>query len=117
MKTPLALKHAMSCLPDVELQVDIDPERLEATLTCEHFDSSLVAYCVTQVMPEKLGVRAFRDDAAARGEMGLTPASSYRLFVVFGGRRHFAQVVRLTTGGVAVWLQAPVTQAALAPAR
>lgn len=91
MKTSVTLKHTLSCLPDLEIQVDIDPERLEVTLTCEHFDSSLVACCVTRVLPEEFGVRAFREDAAARGEIGRTPASIYRLFVVFAGRRHLAQ--------------------------
>lgn len=117
MKTSVTLKHTLSCLPDLELQVDIDPERLEVTLTCEHFDSSLVACYVMRILPAELGVCAFREDAAARGEIGRTPASVYRLFVVFAGRRHLAQVVRLINGGVTVWLQAPVTEAAPGPAR
>ncbi len=106
MKSTVTLKHSMSCLDDLEVQVDIDPERLEVILELEHFDSCLVAHCVTQLLPER-GVRAYWDDSKKRGETWLTPGSTYQLFVLFGGRRHKAQVVRLVGGEATVWLENP----------
>lgn len=102
MKTNL--KHSMSCLPDCEIDAEIDADRCLVTLRLDHFDSQLVATFVTRVLPEQ-GVVAFRDDSAVERVGQFTPPAPYQLAVFIGDSEHAAHVVRLAGGQVTVWLE------------
>lgn len=104
MKTNL--KHWMSCLPDSEIDAEVDAGRRLVTLRLDDFDNQLVASFVTRVLPEQ-GLVAFRDDAAVERVGQLTPPAPFQLAIFLGGREHAAQVVRLAGGQVTVWLENP----------
>ena len=103
------LKHTGSCLPDGLFRVEVDRDRLLVTITSDAFDSSLVGWLVTGILPDEHGIVAYREDDA-----GWVPAAApYDLQIRFGGQAGVefrAQVVRLSSavgGGVAVRLSEP----------
>ena len=102
------LKHTGSCLPDGMFQVTVDRDRFLVTITSDAFDSHLVGWLVTQILPDQHGVIAFRDD-----KDWVPPPAPYDVRVRISGRggvEFGAQVVRLSSavgGGVAVRLSEP----------
>lgn len=94
MKTKLYLKHSMSCLGDLGMEVDVDDARREVSLTMLSFDSNLVATAVTRILPEEHGVVAFRDDAD-KDDAWLTRPAPYGLLILVAGTAYRAQVVKL----------------------
>ena len=103
------VKHSFSCLPDVTFDVTIDHHSQVVTIAAATFDSSLLGWLVTHVLPADYGVVAFRDDNSGWH----TPLSPYRLRIRVGGEigiEFDAQVVKLTSamgGGEAVQLTNP----------
>ena len=103
------LKHFMSCLPDAMFQISIDVEKRLVTIASEAFDSSLVGWLVTQILPDQHGIKVYREDDAGWHP----PRPTYDLRVRIGGEGGVemdAEVVRLsasTGGGVAVTLRDP----------
>jgi len=102
------LKHTGSCLPDGLFRVEVDRDRFLVTITSDAFDSHLIGWLVTDILPDQHSVIAFRDDK------DWVPAPApYDLRVRIGGQMgvEFAtQVVRLSSavgGGVAVRLSEP----------
>ena len=102
------LKHSGSCLPDGLFRVAVDRDRFLVTITADAFDSHLVGWLVTDILPVQHGVVAYRDDK------DWVPAPApYDLRVRIGGQAGVefgAQVVRLSSavgGGVAVRLAEP----------
>jgi hypothetical protein len=76
--TKAYLKHQMSCLRDLLVEVVVDHEKRVATLRANHFDSGLVAWHVRDLLPEEHGVVAWRDDQVKTGtELWLTPQAPY----------------------------------------
>lgn len=100
------MKHTGSCLPDCAIEVEVDEHRRHVIAKSDNFDSALFARLITSVLPEELGVVAYRDD-----NLGwVTPPAPYSLEVRFGGLRFKASVVKLmklgsTDGGVATRLE------------
>jgi hypothetical protein len=100
------LKHWGSFLPDALLRVTVDRDLFLVTVSSTAFDSHLLGWLVTRILPEEHGIKAYRDDNA-----GWTPSPApYDLRVRIGGEAHVeleAQVVRLSNavgGGVSVRL-------------
>jgi HAD domain in Swiss Army Knife RNA repair proteins len=56
------LKHTGSCLPDGLFRVTVDRDRLQVTITSDAFDSHLVGWLVTDILPDQHGIVAYRDD-------------------------------------------------------
>jgi hypothetical protein len=106
------VKHSFSCLPDLMFDVMIDHDHHVVTLASDAFDSNLVGWLVTQILPAVHGVVAFRDDDAGWHP----PLPPYRLRIRVGGGigiEFDAQVVKLASaigGGVAVQLTNPQLQ-------
>jgi HAD domain in Swiss Army Knife RNA repair proteins len=102
------LKHTCSSLPDGLFRVAVDPHRLLVMITSDAFDSHLVGWLVTQILPDQHGVIAYRDD-----EHWVPSPAPYDLRVRIsglGGIEFGAQVVRLSStvgGSVAVRLSEP----------
>jgi hypothetical protein len=98
MKTlNLWMKHTGSCLPDCPFDIEVDEHCRHVVAKSNTFDSALFARLVTSVLPEELGVVAFRDD-----NLGwVTPPAPYSLEVRFGGLRFKASVVKLMKLGSA----------------
>ena len=102
------LKHTGSCLPDGLFKVTVDRNRFLVTITADAFDSHLVGWLVTSILPDECGIVAYRDDK------DWVPAPApYDLRVRIGeqaGGEFRAQVVQLSSavgGGVAVRLSEP----------
>lgn len=99
------LKHTGSCLPDGLFRVTVDRDRFLVTITADAFDSHLVGWLMTQILPDQHGVIAFRDD-----KDWAPPPAPYDVRVRISGQAGVefgAQVVRLSGavgGGVAVRL-------------
>ncbi len=93
-KSRIYVKHTMSCLSDQAMEVEINREHHKVVLSMDAFDSTLVSAVVLHELQEA-GVIAYRDDNEKATEAWLTPAAAYRLFIVLGGVRYRAQVVRL----------------------
>lgn len=103
------LKHSGSCLPDSLFRVTVDPDRFLVTITSNAFDSHMLGWLVTQILPDEYGIKAYRED-----DSGWTPPPApYDLRIQIGDKAGIeleAQVVRLSTaigGGVAVRLSEP----------
>ena len=102
------LKHTGSCLPDGLFRVTVDRDRLRVTITSDAFDSHLVGWLVTDILPDQHGIVAYRDD-----KDWVPPPAPYDLRIRIGGQAGIelgAQVVRLSDavgGGVAVRLGEP----------
>ena len=102
------LKHTGSCLPDGLFRVTLDRDRLLVTITSDAFDSHLVGWLVTDILPDQHGIVAYRDD-----KDWVPPPAPYELRIRIGGQAGIefgAQVVRLSGavgGGVAVLLSEP----------
>jgi hypothetical protein len=100
------MKHIGSCLPDCGFDVEVDERRRHVVAKSNSFDSTLFARLVTSVLPEELGVVAFRDD-----NLGwVAPPAPYSLEICFDGLRFKALIVKLiqlgpTNGGVATRLE------------
>ena len=104
------LKHSGSCLPDGLFRVRVDRDRFLVTITSDAFDSHLVGWLVTGILPAEHGIVAYRDDNASWNP----PPAPYDLRIRIGGQAGIelgAQVVRLSDavgGGVAVRLSGPM---------
>jgi hypothetical protein len=102
------LKHTGSCLPDGLFRVEVDRGRCLVTITSEAFDSQLVGWLVTEILPDQHGIVAYRDD-----KDWVPAAAPYDLRVRIGGPAAIeldAQIVRLSSavgGGVVVRLSEP----------
>ena len=102
------LKHMGSCLPDSLFRVTVDRDRFLVTVTADAFDSHLIGWLVTGILPNECGIVAYRDD-----KDWVPPPAPYDLRVRIGGHGGVdfsAQVVRLSKavgGGVAVRLSEP----------
>ena len=102
------LKHTGSCLPDGLFRVTVDRDRFLVTIVSDAFDSHLVGWLVTDILPDQHGVVAYRDD-----KDWVPPPAPYDLRVRIcgpAGVEFGAQVVRLSGavgGGVAVRLSEP----------
>ena len=102
------LKHTGSCLPDALFRVAVDRDRLLVTITSDAFDSHLIGWLVTDILPDQHGIVAYRDD-----KDWVPPPAPYDLLIRIGGQAGIelgAQVVRLSDavgGGVAVRLGEP----------
>jgi hypothetical protein len=99
------MKHTGSCLPDCGFDIEVDEHRRHVTVRSSSFDSALFARLVTSVLPEQLGVVAYRDD-----NLGwIAPPAPYGITVHFGGQCFNARVVKLMNlagnGGVATRLE------------
>ena len=103
MNFKMYLKHSMSCLKDLGMEVLVDQERRQVMLTMRSFDSSLVAEAVIGILPERHGIVAFRDDGA-KSESWLTPIAPFDLVIQLAGVSYSGQVVRLIDGRIAVTL-------------
>ena len=107
------LKHMGSCLPDCLFRVTVDRERFLVTIASDAFDSSLVGWLVTQILPDQHGIVAYRDD-----KDWVPPPAPYDLRIRIGGQagvEFSAQVVRLSGavgGGVAMRLSEPMLRTA-----
>lgn len=105
------LKHSFSCLPDGLFEIEIDHLEQVVTVASERFDSSLVGWLITSILPESHGVVAFRDDN--QGWHPPLPAYALRIRVGAKGPQAVefdASVVRLCNAigaGVAVSLTSP----------
>ena len=103
------LKHSMSCLPDAMFRITIDVEKRVVTIASQDFDSSLIGWLVTQILPEQHGIKVYREDDAGWHP----PRPTYDLRVRIGGEGGIemdAEVVRLSSavgGGLAVHLRDP----------
>ena len=103
------LKHSMSCLPDAVFRITIDVENRAVTIASQDFDSSLIGWLVTQILPEHHGIKVYREDDAGWNP----PRPTYDLRVRIGGDGGIemdAEVVRLSSaagGGLAVYLRDP----------
>lgn len=97
MKTKLYLKHSMSCLAGLGMEVDIDSDRREVSLLMSTFDSALVATAVTRILPDEHGVVAYIDDPQ-RDEAWRTMPAPYELSIHLAGAAYRAQVVKLFDG-------------------
>jgi hypothetical protein len=104
MKDRLYIKHSMSCLRDLGMEVDIDQDLREVRLTMPTFDSALVSTAVTSILPEKHGVVAFRDDGA-KDEAWLTRPAPYSLYVRLADVTYRSQVVKLFDSRIAITLE------------
>lgn len=104
------VKHFGSCLPDAMFRVTLDRLRRLITIASDAFDSHLVGWLVTRLLPEDHGIRAYREDDAGWHPL---PAP-YELRLRIGGQagvEFIAEVVRLSSavgGGVTVRLSMPV---------
>ena len=102
------LKHTGSCLPDGLFRVTVDRDRLRVTITSDAFDSHLVGWLVTDILPDQHGIVAYRDD-----KDWVPPPAPYELRIGIGGQagvEFVAEVVRLSSavgGGVTVRLSEP----------
>lgn len=94
MKTNLYLKHSMSCLADLGMEVDVDNARREVSLSMSRFDSALIATAVTRILADEHGVVAYRDDAD-KDDAWLTRPAPYGLLIHIAGTAYRAQVVKL----------------------
>ena len=54
------LKHTGSCLPDGMFRVTVDRERCQVTIASAAFDSHLVGWLVTRILPGEHGIVAYR---------------------------------------------------------
>ena len=102
------LKHTGSCLSDGLFRITVDRDRFLVTITSDAFDSSLVGWLVTAILPDQHGIVAYRDD-----KDWVPPPAPFELRILIGGQagvEFIAQVVRLSGavgGGVAVRLSEP----------
>ena len=102
------VKHFGSCLPDARFRVTVDRSRSQVTLESDAFDSHLVGWMVTRILPDEHGIVAYRDDKDWH-----PPSAPYELRIRVGGQMRVefaAHVVRLSSavgGGVAVRLSEP----------
>jgi len=102
------LKHTGSCLPDGLFRVTVGRDRFLVTITSDAFDSHLVGWLVTDILPDQHGIVAYRDD-----KDWVPPPAPYDLRIRIGGQagvEFAAEVVRLSSavgGGVAVRLSEP----------
>jgi len=107
LNASMLVKHSLSCLQDVLFDVTIDHDDRVVTVASDVFDSSLLGWLATQILPAEHAVEVFRDDDSGWNP----PLPPYRLRVRVGGGIEFgAQVVKLTSatgGGVAVQLIPP----------
>lgn len=104
----VTLKHpGESFLPPLTVEVAIDAERQEVTLSMSEFDSTLIAGFVRHTLPATHGVQAHFRDAAMRARP-IAADNSHILFVNIRGRRHPAQVVEMDDGRFTVWLGDPL---------
>jgi hypothetical protein len=91
--TTFYIKHSFSCLPDCKFDVEVDKNTRVVVVESTHFDSDLFGSLVADLLPEKLGVVAYRDDDA-----GWTPPPArYRVLVKFAGVDLEASVVKLAS--------------------
>lgn len=103
------LKHMGSCLPDSKFRITVDRGRRRVTIAARAFDSYLIGWLVTRILPDEHGVKAYREDDSG---WPAAPAA-YELRVRIGdegGIELDAEVVRLSSavgGSVAVWLGEP----------
>ncbi len=103
------LKHTVSCLPDEIFRITVDPDRLLVTIASNAFDSALVGWLVTRILPDQHGIFAYREDGSGWD----VPPAPYELRIRLGGPTRIelgAQVVRLSRdlgGSVAVRLSGP----------
>jgi hypothetical protein len=101
----VVLSHAGSAsLPEQPVEVWIDHEHSEVTLSMDEFDSLLVTDFVTRALPER-GVNVFQADALPR--TNTAKHADYGLIVRLRGRRHPARVVELGDGRCTVVLCDP----------
>ena len=102
------LKHLGSCLPDGLFRVTVDHARFLVTITSDAFDSSLIGWLVTRVLPDEHGIVAYQED-----KHWVPRPAPYAVRVRIGGLAGIefsARVVRLSKavgGGVAVRLSEP----------
>jgi len=108
------LKHSGSCLPHGLFRVKVDRDRFLVTITSAAFDSHLVSWLVTRILPAEHGIVAYRDDNAGWNP----PSAPFDLRIRIGGAAGIelgAQVVRLSSavdGGVSVRLSEPKSRTA-----
>lgn len=97
----MALKHSMSCLPDLSVHVIVDPKERLVTLEIDDLDSALILNLVTRILPEDHGAIAYADDST-----GLSPAAApFGLRIQFDGRYYRAYVSKLISGTFAFRLE------------
>lgn len=106
------LKHPFSCLPDVAYEILIDHGRRLITISSKGFDSSLLGWLVTSLLPADTGITAYRDDDA--GWVVPRPERDLRVRLESAGAgtavEMMADIVKLSKaigGGVAVRLMIP----------
>jgi len=106
------LKHSFSCLPDSAYEIVIDHPRRLVTISSKGFDSALLGWLVTSILPEDTGITAYRDDDA--GWVVPRPKYDLRVRIETAGTgaavELVADVVKLSKaigGGVAVRLTVP----------
>jgi hypothetical protein len=101
------MKHTLSCLADLEIEIVIDRQQREVTLRVDTFDSELIADCVCRILPLQHGVVAYCDDNV-KNDLWQTRRATYSLFVELAGILHHSQVVQLMSiSRVAVTLRPP----------
>ena len=97
----LLMKHSMSTLPDLAVQVEIDrPGRL-VTFGADSIDSALLLDLIFYILPKEHEVVAFTDYST-----GLTPpAPPFGLRIRFDGRYLRAHASKLITGSFELRLE------------
>jgi len=88
------VKHIGSRLPDACFDVDADDDGLLVVVRARPFDSALLAFLVTGVLPDDFGALAFDDDNLRGPGRG---RARYRLEVHFDGLRFDAVVTKSLT--------------------